>query len=180
MEKIINSIKRALSKVLPQNRELNGDAFQRGRQSLAIEIADIIDPVSYDNLKPNNDVNDGEVLYKQKFISRPMARDFGFNLKYVLGFQRESDSMILGSIPWEDAFDGCEFEVSIRKIGRGQMPAVEEKKKLDEEAKPRVRREAKQNNDMFFDFYANYARAANLNAEQQNAPHHDDYIHVDI
>lgn len=178
MEKIINSIKRALSKVLPQNRELNGDAFQRGRQSLAIEIADIIDPVSDENLKPNNDVNDGEVLYKQKFLPRAMVKDFGFNMRYVLGFQRESDSIILGSIPWEDAFDGCEFEISIRKIGKALMHDAEEKKKLDEEAKPRVRRKAKQNNDMFFDFYANYARAANLDAEQQNAPH--DAINVDI
>lgn len=179
MEKIINSIKRALLKVLPQNRELNGDAFQRGRQSLAIEIADIIDPVSDENLKPINDVNDGDVLYKQKFLARSMVRDFGFNMRYVLGFQDESDSITLGSVPWEDAFDGCQYEISVRKIGRAQMPNdVEEKKKLDEEAKPRVRRKAEQNNDIFFDFYVNYARAANLNAEQQNALH--DNINVDI
>ena len=177
MEKIINSIKRALSKVLPQNRELNGDAFQRGRQSLAIEIADIIDPVSDENLKPINDVNDGDVLYKQKFLARAMVRDFGFNMRYVLGFQGESDSIILGSVPWEDAFDGCQYEISVRKIGRAQMPNDEEKKKLDEEAKPKIRRKAKQHNDMFFDFYANYAHAANLDAEQQNAQH---AINVDI
>lgn len=154
MEKIINSIKRAISKVLPNNRELNGDAFQRGRQSLAIEIADIIDPVSDDNLKPNNDVNDGDVLYKQKFLARPMARDFGFNLKYVLGFQNETDSMIIGSIPWDEAFNGCQYEVSIRKISKAPILDEEEKKILDEELKPKIRRKAKQQQNAFFDFYA--------------------------
>ena len=126
MEKIINKIKKVLFKVLPKDRQLEGDSYQRGRQSLAIEIADIIDPISSD-VQPNMNVENGEVLFKERMIAKPIT-SFGC-MHYVLGLLNEDVTISLANIPWDDDEHGnTEYEVIIRKIGKvNPEKAVEEK-----------------------------------------------------
>ena len=130
MEKIIDKIKKVLFKVLPKDRQLEGDAYQRGRQSLAIEIADIIDPISND-VQPNMNVENGDVLFQEKMIAQP-ASVFGY-MCYRLGFRHDGTTITLGDIQWDDdEHRDTEYEVTIRKIGK-----VNPEKAVEEKAHPR-------------------------------------------
>ena len=146
MEKIINKIKSVLFKILPKDRQLEGDSYQRGRQSLAIEIADIIDPISSD-VQPNINVEDGEVLFNERIIAKPTT-SFGC-MHYVLGLSNEDVTVSLANIPWDDEeHRNTEYEVIIRKIGKANP------EKAKEELRPKRRRERNDNIKAAMDFQA--------------------------
>lgn len=111
MEKIINSIKKIIFGILPPNRELNGNEFQRGQQLLAMQIADIIDPVNNDNIEPNYNLNEGEVLYQGLLMSKK-AQKLGVRIP-VLGFDND-DINIVTRIKYVNELNG-KYEIIIRK-----------------------------------------------------------------
>jgi len=140
MDKILQEIKRLITKYYPKDRTLNGNEFERGRQSICIELADIFDPINNKNSEPEFVFEPGQVIYKRKVVAKQMA---GWH-NVVTAFAGNGIS-VSTDMPYDNQLEGQTFEIIIRKAvdKKNQdepQDFEEELKPIDNAPKPKKRR----------------------------------------
>ena len=123
MEKILQLIKRTITKYYPKDGILNGGEFERGRQSLAKELADVIDPINNENSKPDVTVEMGEPIYQKEVRAVPQV---GWGRVLVSAFVNGECKLTTNDLEYTEEMNDMVFELTVR-------PVRKEKKQLKDE-----------------------------------------------
>lgn len=134
MDKLLNKIKLVIAPYLREDM-VNTD-FQKGKISLARQIADIIDVVNDDNLQISR-IDIGDVVVNKTMIgigSRGLGRKDGGYLQFL----DDDVEMFCKRIPFIPDGESNSYKIIVQKIAQTESPKEKEKELKNAKNKPKL------------------------------------------
>lgn len=177
MEKILQLIKKTITRYYPKDGILNGGEFERGRQSLAKELADVIDPINNENSKPDVTLEIGEPIYQKEVTAVPQV---GWGRILLSSFVNGECKLTTNDLEYTEEMGDMVFELTVRPVRKEKKPLKDELPYAGENAvqKPKARRRGVANQNRAVnqeDYMRNVEEAmnqarANYQQMEANAP----------